>query len=72
MAETRVSDVDLPYDGRARTSLNEKSSDAESKSSSHEKDESRVIDVDPTDGAPWRWRIIAMLFALSLAGMFSC
>ncbi|CAE6346181.1 unnamed protein product [Rhizoctonia solani] len=27
----------------------------------------RALEVDPTEGAPWRWRIIAMIFALSLA-----
>jgi hypothetical protein len=39
---------------------NEKSSDVDS--------HSNVQASDPTTDAPWRWRIIAMLFALSLAG----
>ncbi|CAE6400123.1 unnamed protein product [Rhizoctonia solani] len=51
----------LPYDGRL----------AATPDGSHDKSEpssqERALEVDPTEGAPWRWRIIAMLFALSLA-----
>ncbi|KAB5594017.1 Transcription factor atf1 [Ceratobasidium theobromae] len=44
----------------------EKSSDAESKLSRCETRVAGAVSDDPTDGAPWRWRIIAMLFGLSM------
>lgn len=46
----------------------EKSSDAESKLSRCETRVAGAVSDDPTDGAPWRWRIIAMLFGLSMGG----
>ncbi|CEL57835.1 Major facilitator superfamily domain-containing protein 1 OS=Homo sapiens GN=MFSD1 PE=2 SV=2 [Rhizoctonia solani AG-1 IB] len=51
----------LPYDGRPAATPDD--SDAKSEPSSQE----TGLEADPTEGAPWRWRIIAMLFALSLA-----
>ncbi|CAE6411435.1 unnamed protein product [Rhizoctonia solani] len=51
----------LPYDGRPAVTPDD--SDAKSEPSSQE----TGLEADPTEGAPWRWRIIAMLFALSLA-----
>jgi hypothetical protein len=55
----------LPYDGRPAATPDD--SDAKSEPSSQE----TGLEADPTEGAPWRWRIIAMLFALSLAGKSS-
>ncbi|ELU41798.1 hypothetical protein AG1IA_04173 [Rhizoctonia solani AG-1 IA] len=54
----------LPYDGRLVDGPGG-SDDDKSEPSAQE----RALEVDPTEGAPWKWRIIAMVFALSLAGM---
>ncbi|CAE6457712.1 unnamed protein product [Rhizoctonia solani] len=57
--KTNVSN-ELQYDGRQISR-----DGSENKSELPSQD--RTLEVDPTEGAPWRWRIIAMLFALSLA-----
>ncbi|KDN50038.1 hypothetical protein RSAG8_01374, partial [Rhizoctonia solani AG-8 WAC10335] len=59
MSEKADISNELPCDGRPAVLQEDDGSEPSS--------QDRTPEVDPTEGAPWRWRIIAMLFALSLA-----
>lgn len=66
---TMVEDTGLAYTRAvAATSIEQKAGYSNEKSSDIDPHSDTKTTSDPTDGAPWRWRIIALLFALSLSG----